>query len=75
MATPARRDYGLGMSDSDGPLRAQLNEAIDRLRRQLEILRSPSSIGGGADNREAIAELEIELRQLEEARGSVGPHV
>ncbi len=75
MATPSRQDYGPGMSDSDQPLRAQLNEAIDRIRRQLEILRSPSSIGGGADNREVIAELETELRELEESRGAVGPHV
>ena len=71
----ARQDYGLRMSDSDQPLRAQLNEAIERIRRQLEILRSPSSIGGGADNREAVAELETELRELEDARGAVGPHV
>jgi len=65
----------MSMSESDGPLRAQLNEAIDRIRRQLEILRSPSSVGGGADNREVIAELETELRDLEESRASVGPHV
>ena len=71
----ARADYGPDMSDSDQPLRAQLNEAIERIRRQLEILRSPSSIGGGADNREAVAELETELRDLEDARGAVGPHV
>ena len=63
------------MSDSDGPLRAELNEAIDRVRRQLEILRSPSGIGGGADNREVIAELETELRGVEESRAAVGPHV
>ena len=74
MATRARRDYGPQMSDSDAPLRAQLDEAIDRVRRQLEILRSPSSIGGGADNREALAELETELRELEDARSAVGPN-
>jgi hypothetical protein len=62
------------MSDSDRPLRAQLDEAIDRVRRELEILRSPSSIGGGADNRSVIADLETELRELEEARADVGPH-
>ena len=75
LATQGRQDYNFEMSDSDGPLRAELNEAIDRVRRQLEILRSPSSIGGGADNREVIAELEAELRQLEDSRAAVGPHV
>ena len=75
LATPARQGYSFGMSDSDGPLRAELNEAIDRVRRQLEILRSPSSIGGGADNREVIAELEAELHGLEESRATAGPLV
>ena len=74
LAMQVHQDYAPQMSDSDAPLRAQLNEAIDRVRRQLEILRSPSSIGGGADNREAIAELETELRGLEDARGAVGPN-
>jgi hypothetical protein len=62
------------MSDDDRPLREQLDEAIDRVRRELEILQSPSSIGGGADNRSVIADLETELRGLEEARAGVGPH-
>jgi|HubBroStandDraft_1064217.scaffolds.fasta_scaffold178474_2 hypothetical protein len=62
------------MSDSDEPLRPQLDEAIARVLRELEILRSPSSIGGGADNRSVIADLETELAQLREARGNVGPH-
>jgi hypothetical protein len=62
------------MSDSDEPLRPQLDEAIARVRRELEILRSPSSIGGGADNRSVVADLEKELRELEEARAGVGPN-
>jgi len=62
------------MSESEKPLRAQLDEAIDRVRRELEILRSPSSIGGGADDRGVIAELEAEYRALEEARAGLGPH-
>jgi len=66
------------MSDDDDddprPLREQLDEAIDRVRREIEILRSPSSIGGGADNRSVLADLEREYEQLKEARANVGPH-
>jgi hypothetical protein len=62
------------MADSDRPLREQLDEAIDRVRRELEILSSPSSIGGGADNRSVIADLEAEYLQLREARANLGPH-
>lgn len=62
------------MPEPDKPLREQLDEAIDRVRRELEILASPSSIGGGSDSRSVIADLEAELRQLEEARAAVGRH-
>jgi hypothetical protein len=62
------------MSESDKPLREQLDDAIARVQRELEILISPSSIGGGADNRSVIAELEAELQGLKEARANVGPH-
>ena len=55
------------MSDSDESLRQQLTEARDKIRRELEILLTPSSIGGGADDRGVIAELEAELAQIEEA--------
>lgn len=60
------------MSDDDedldpAELRQQLIEARDKLRREIEILTSPTSIGGGADNREAIALLRAELRQIEAA--------
>jgi hypothetical protein len=52
---------------SDAELHSQLVEARDKLRRELEILMSPSSIGGGADNREVISLLEQELAQIEAA--------
>ncbi len=55
------------MSEPEEPLRPQLIEAIDKVRRELEILQSPSSIGGGADNRSVIADLRAELGQLESA--------
>ena len=62
------------MSESEKPLREQLDDAIDVVQRNLEILRSQSSIGGGADNRNVISDLETELRALKEARANIGPH-
>jgi hypothetical protein len=62
------------MPESEKPLREQLDDAIAVVRRDLEILRSPSSIGGGADNRSVIADLESELNALRQARANVGPH-
>ncbi|MDB5429319.1 MAG: hypothetical protein JWP35_435 [Caulobacter sp.] len=62
------------MSESDVPLRDQLDEAIARVRRELEILISPSTIGGGADNRSVIHDLEVELKELQDARSGLGPH-
>ncbi len=49
----------------DADLHKQLVEARDRLRRELEILISPTNVGGGADNREAIALMKAELQQIE----------
>ena len=62
------------MSETEKPLREQLDDAIAAIQRELEVLITPSSIGGGADNRSVIAELEAELAQLKEARANVGPH-
>ena len=57
------------MIDDDEPdaaeLHSQLVEARDTLRRELEILISPTNVGGGADNREAISLLRTELQQIE----------
>ena len=61
------------MSETEKPLREQLDDAIAKIQRELEILITPSSIGGGADNRMVIAELEAELAQLRDARANVGP--
>jgi hypothetical protein len=60
------------MSDDDESLRAQLVEARDKIRRELEVLRSPSSIGGGADSRSVIADLEHELAEIEAALANRG---
>lgn len=65
------RPYTRRMSD-DEPLREQLIEARDRIRRELEILRSPSSIGGGADSRSVIAALQSELAEIEAALANRG---
>jgi len=52
--------------DLDGAeLHEQLVEARDKLRRELEILISPTNVGEGADNREAISLLRAELKQIE----------
>jgi hypothetical protein len=59
-------------SDDDRDLRAQLTEARDRIRRELEILMAPSSIGGGADSRSVIADLERELAEIEAALANRG---
>ncbi len=60
------QDYDDEILD-DRELKAQLVEARDKLRRELEILISPTNVGGGADNREAISLLQAELRQIEDA--------
>jgi hypothetical protein len=58
------------MSEEDErPLDVQLMEARDRIRRELEVLIAPSSIGGPADSRSVIAALEDELAQIEEQLG------
>ena len=59
------------MADDERPLGEQLDEAIDRVRRELEIIQAPSSIGGGADSRSVVADLEKELQELIEARARV----
>jgi esterase/lipase len=62
------------MPDDDRPLREQLDEAIDKIRRELEIIQSPSTIGGGSDDRTVVAELEAELQALISARADLGPN-
>ena len=59
------------MSDSKQSLYAELSEAIDKVTRELEILRSPSTIGGSAINGSVVADLEEELRALKEARSNL----
>jgi len=62
------------MSESDKPLRDQIDDAIAVLEHQLELLRAGPTIGGPADDGSVIAGLEAELAALKEARGNVGPN-
>jgi hypothetical protein len=43
----------------------ELIEARDKIRRELEILMSPSSIGGGPPDPEVLRALQEELRAIE----------
>ena len=61
------------MSESDEPLRQQIDEAMERIREQLTLLREGPTIGEAADDRSVIADLEAEYQQLKEARAGLGP--
>ena len=57
-------------------LRAELIQARDKLRRQIEILQStatPIGIAGIPDNRSLIATLDDELREIEDALANLPP--
>jgi hypothetical protein len=62
------------MSESDKPLREQIDDAMERIRRQLERLREGPTIGGPSNDRGVIADLETEYEQLKEARAGLGPN-
>ena len=61
------------MSESDKPLREQMTDAMERIRQQLDLLRSGPTIGGPLDDRSVIADLEAEFEALREARAKLGP--
>jgi hypothetical protein len=59
--------------DDDLGLRAELSEARFAILRQLELLRLPNSVRGGPPgNREIIARLEGQLKEIEEALADLG---
>jgi len=62
------------MSESDKPLRQQIDDGMATIRRQLERLRDGPTMGGPFDDRSVIADLEAEYQALKEARVGVGPH-
>jgi len=62
------------MSESDKPLRQQIDDAMEAIRGQLERLREGPTMGGPSNDRSVIAELEAEYQRLKEARAGLGPH-
>jgi hypothetical protein len=62
------------MSDPDEPLRQQIDEAMEKIRHQLQVLREGPTIGGPSDDRSVIAALEAEYLALKDARAGLGPH-
>jgi hypothetical protein len=60
-------------SAEDKALRSELSEARFAILRQLEVLRYPNSVRGGPPaNREIIARLEAQLKEIEEALADLG---
>ena len=59
------------MSESEKPLREQMTDAMEKIRQQLEILRSGPTLGEPSDDRTLIAELEAEFQALKEARAKL----
>jgi hypothetical protein len=59
--------------ESGTSLREQMTEGMERIRQQLDLLRSGPNIGGPSDDRSLIADLEAELQALSEARENLGP--
>jgi hypothetical protein len=58
----------MGHGNDDPGLRAELSEARFTIQRQLELLRYPMSVRGGPPgNREIIATLQQQLKEIEEA--------
>ena len=62
------------MSESDKPLRDQIDDALASIREQLTLLREDPTIGGASDDRSVIADLEAEYDALKAARANLGPH-
>jgi hypothetical protein len=62
------------MSESDKPLRQQIDEGMEAIRQQLERLREGPTMGDPSDDRTLIADLEAEYQALKEARVGLGPH-
>jgi hypothetical protein len=56
------------MSQSDKPLRQQIDDGMAAIRHQIERLREGPTMGGPSDDRTVIAELEAEYQALKEAR-------
>jgi hypothetical protein len=59
------------MSDQAKPLREQMTDAMEKIRQQVEVLRSGPTMGEPSDDRSLLAELEAEYQALKEARAKL----
>ncbi len=62
------------MSESDKPLRQQIDDGMKAIRHQLERLRDGPTMGEPSNDVSLIAELEAEYQALKDARTGLGPH-
>jgi hypothetical protein len=62
------------MSESDKPLRQQIDDGMEAIRHQLERLRDGPTMGEPSNDLTVIADLEAEYQALKEARTGLGPH-
>ncbi len=59
------------MSESDKSVREQMTDAMEKIRQQIDLLRSGPTIGGASDDRSVIADLEAEYEGLKAARANL----
>ncbi|MDQ2761998.1 MAG: hypothetical protein M3Y22_00370 [Pseudomonadota bacterium] len=62
------------MSESDKPLRQQIDDGMEAIRHQLVRLREGPTLGEPSNDLTVIADLEAEYQALKEARTGLGPH-
>ena len=62
------------MSESDKPLREQIDDGMQAIRHQIERLREGPTMGDPSDDRSLIADLEAEYQALKAARVGLGPN-
>jgi hypothetical protein len=62
------------MSEQDKPLREQIVDGMEKIRHQIDLLRSGPTIGGPSDDRSVIADLETEYEGLRDALARLGPN-
>jgi len=62
------------MPASEPSLRQQIDDAMEKIRHQLEVLNEGPTIGGPSNDRSVIVDLEAEYQALKDARAKLGPH-
>jgi hypothetical protein len=62
------------MSESDKPLRQQIDDGMEAIRHQLERLREGPTLGEPSNDLTVIADLEAEYQALKEARIGLDPY-